>query len=332
MAEVDPETLLEWLLTGQGDERDMQLIALEQLCMLLLMSDNVDRCFESCPPRTFVPALCKIFLDECAPDNVLEVTARAITYYLDVSAECTRRIVAIEGAVKAICNRLLTVDPNNRTSKDLAEQCIKVLELVCTREAGAVWEGGGLPAVLHFITHHGTSVHKDTLHSAMAVVSRVCGKMEPGDARVGDAVSSLSALLRHSDSRVADAALRCFASLADRFARAHADPAPLAHHGLIEELVQRLGTTETGDDKCLAPSVSTTVSLLSTLCRGSAQITHDLVRLDLCSAIEKAVQVDERWCLECMRLVDLLLVLLCEGRHAIQTSTGRNGGEVTLGS
>lgn len=46
MADPDPETLLEWLLTGQGDERDMQLIALEQLCMLLLMSDNVDRCFE----------------------------------------------------------------------------------------------------------------------------------------------------------------------------------------------------------------------------------------------------------------------------------------------
>lgn len=31
---------------------------------------------------------------------------------------------------------------------------------------------------------------------------------------------------------------------------------------------------------------------------------------------------DERWCLECMRLVDLLLVLLCEGRHAIQRSSG----------
>jgi E3 ubiquitin-protein ligase HECTD1 len=46
MADVDPETLLEWLQIGQGDERDMQLIALEQLCMLLLMSDNVDRCFE----------------------------------------------------------------------------------------------------------------------------------------------------------------------------------------------------------------------------------------------------------------------------------------------
>ena len=35
---VDPETLLEWLQMGSGDERDMQLIALEQLCMLLLVS------------------------------------------------------------------------------------------------------------------------------------------------------------------------------------------------------------------------------------------------------------------------------------------------------
>ena len=47
MADVDPDTLLEWLQMVQGNERDMQLIALEQLCMLLLMSDNVDRCFET---------------------------------------------------------------------------------------------------------------------------------------------------------------------------------------------------------------------------------------------------------------------------------------------
>jgi E3 ubiquitin-protein ligase HECTD1 len=83
----------------------------------------------SCPPRTFLPALCRIFLDECAPDNVLEVTARAITYYLDVSAECTRRIIAMEGAVKAICNRLVVAEVASRTSKDLAEQCIKVCSL-----------------------------------------------------------------------------------------------------------------------------------------------------------------------------------------------------------
>lgn len=78
MSDVDPETLLEWLSMGQGDEREMQLIALEQLCMLLLMSDNVDRCFESCPPRTFLPALCKIFLDELAPENVRKLKCLSV--------------------------------------------------------------------------------------------------------------------------------------------------------------------------------------------------------------------------------------------------------------
>ena len=86
----------------------------------------------SCPPRTFLPALCNVFLDETAPDNVLEVTARAITYYLDVSAECTRRIVAVDGAIKALCNRLVVADMNSRTSKDLAEQCIKVVPGYCS--------------------------------------------------------------------------------------------------------------------------------------------------------------------------------------------------------
>lgn len=82
-------------------------------------------CF-SCPPRTFLPALCRILLDKTAPDSVLEVTARAITYYLDVSAECTRRVVAVDGAVKALCGRLGTADLQQRTSRDLAEQCVKV--------------------------------------------------------------------------------------------------------------------------------------------------------------------------------------------------------------
>ncbi|XP_034937703.1 E3 ubiquitin-protein ligase HECTD1 isoform X2 [Chelonus insularis] len=346
MAEVDPETLLEWLNMGQGDERDMQLIALEQLCMLLLMSDNVDRCFEICPPRTFLPALCRIFLDEHAPDSVLEVTARAITYYLDVSAECTRRVVAMDGAVKAICGRLSGAGLGSRASRDLAEQCIKVLELVCAREAGAVFEAGGLPCALCFIREHGARVHRDTLHSAMAVVSRLCGKVEPQDKTLPDCVEALSTLLRHEDAHVADGALRCFASLADRFSRRGTDPAPLASNGLVSELLYRLSnaagpgtsvattsnnpknppisttssTIPVPESKSCA-SVSTIISLLSTLCRGSPSITHDLLRSELPDAIEKALKGDERCALDSMRLVDLLLVLLFEGRSALGRST-----------
>ncbi|XP_030384649.1 E3 ubiquitin-protein ligase Ufd4 [Scaptodrosophila lebanonensis] len=364
MGDVDPETLLEWLSMGQGDERDMQLIALEQLCMLLLMSDNVDRCFESCPPRTFLPALCKIFLDELAPENVLEVTARAITYYLDVSAECTRRIVSIEGAIKAICNRLVVADLSSRTSRDLAEQCIKVLELICTREAGAVFEGGGLNCVLSFIRDCGSQVHKDTLHSSMAVVSRLCTKVEPNSPCIQNCVESLSTLLQHEDPMVSDGALKCFASVADRFTRKWIDPAPLAEYGLVAELLKRLenaggtgnvhsistpkstdtqtltrssfssnsdrlnenisGTsaiattkTSTSDSARSPQSISTTISLLSTLCRGSSSITHNILRSQLPDAIERALKGDERCVLDCMRFSDLLLLLLFEGRQAL---------------
>nr|XP_015205636.1 PREDICTED: E3 ubiquitin-protein ligase HECTD1 isoform X7 [Lepisosteus oculatus] len=349
MADVDPDTLLEWLQMGQGDERDMQLIALEQLCMLLLMSDNVDRCFETCPPRTFLPALCKIFLDESAPDNVLEVTARAITYYLDVSAECTRRIVGVDGAIKALCNRLVVVELNNRTSRDLAEQCVKVLELICTRESGAVFEAGGLNCVLSFIRDSGHLVHKDTLHSAMAVVSRLCGKMEPQDSSLETCVESLSSLLKHEDHQVSDGALRCFASLADRFTRRGVDPAPLAKHGLTEELLSRMaaaggtvsgpsstckpgrtstGATATAADSKVSNQVSTIVSLLSTLCRGSPLVTHDLLRSELPYSIESALQGDERCVLDTMRLVDLLLVLLFEGRKALPKSSAGSTGRI----
>ena len=65
-------------------------------------------------------------MDKEAPDNILEVTARAITYYLDVSVDCTRRITAVDGALKAIITRMKTADISSRTSKDLAEQCVKV--------------------------------------------------------------------------------------------------------------------------------------------------------------------------------------------------------------
>ena len=113
----------------------------------------------------------------------------------------------------------------SRTAKDLAEQCIKVLELICTREAGSVFEAGGLTCVLGFIRDNGSLIHKDTLHSAMAVVSRLCTKMEPHEESLGECVECLSSLLSNKDDHhVADGALKCFASLADRYA--HTKKAP----------------------------------------------------------------------------------------------------------
>jgi len=60
----------------------------------------------------------------------------------------------------------------------------KVRELVCTHEAGAVFDAGGLQSVLMFIRTPRTQIHKDTLHSAMVVVSKLCTKVEPIDSLI----------------------------------------------------------------------------------------------------------------------------------------------------
>lgn len=247
------------------------------------------------------------------------------------------------------------------------------MELICTREAGAVFEAGGLQCVLSFIRDAGPLVHKDTLHSAMVVVSRLCSKVEPHDAGLAACVDALSTLLQHEDGHVADGALRCFASLADRFTRRGIDPGPLAEHGLVSALLFRLsnaaGTApsssltatpggaaaaassssqqanatastaepskaagSSGSSASCSSSISTVISLLSTLCRGSPGITHDLLRSELPDAIERAVRGEERCILDTMRLVDLLLVLLFEGRKALPRSGGGGGGLATNSS
>uniref|UniRef100_UPI00358EEC1A E3 ubiquitin-protein ligase HECTD1-like n=1 Tax=Myxine glutinosa TaxID=7769 RepID=UPI00358EEC1A len=340
---MDPRTLL--TLLQQDDDRTVQRFALERLSIIVVTSDSVERCFYTYPPWIFMPALCRIFLDEYAPDDVLELTAHVIVCYLEVSTDCTQWIVAVDGAVKAFFSRLEVVDVNNRKRRDFAEQCVEVLELTCTRQSGAVLKAcGDFSWVLPIILNSGYLGHNDILHSAMFVVSRLCGKMEPHDSRIESCVEALSILFKHEDHQVSDAALRCFVSLADRFMRRGVDPAPLAEHGLTAELVSRLGaagglapgqsSSGTPQPSCGAPpaitstpgsgfssQVSTIVRLLSALFRGSPIVTRDLLRTPLLDAIERAVQGDDRCCLDTMRLVDLLLVLIFEGREALPRCT-----------
>ena len=162
-------------------------------------------------------ALCDIFSDSSAPANVLEITARALTYFLDVSIECAKKITSHESVVRSMCQCLEAVDIEDRTYKDLAEQIIKVFERLCSREASSIYENDGLRCVLDFINHCHAVIHKDSLQSALNVVVKLIGKVDPQSATTLDQiVESLSNLLLHDNTSVSDNALRCFATLADR--------------------------------------------------------------------------------------------------------------------
>ena len=73
---------------------------------------------------------------------------------------------------------------------------------MCTREAGSIYEAGGLNCMVTFIQEYGSQIHKDTLHSAMSVVARLCSKIEPNDETLEGCMDSLAKLLQHDDSYV----------------------------------------------------------------------------------------------------------------------------------
>ncbi|CAF0944585.1 unnamed protein product [Adineta steineri] len=353
--EADPDELLAWLKGDGGGERDLQISALEQLCMLVLMCDNIDRCFEQYQPRLFLPALCDIFSDPLAPTRVLEVTARALTYFLDVSVDCAKKITQHSTAIRSMCACLQVVDIEDRTNKDLAEQIIKVFERLCSREASSIYEQDGLRCVLDFINNWYSVIHKDSLQSALNVVVKLIGKIDPQNSPTLDqTIKSLSNLLLHDDTFVSDNALRCFATLADRFARKNVDPEPLMRYCLKDVLLRSLHYVSKANGNTLTPvasssttdtagthnlssntrgvttNLSVVTGLLSTLCRGSAKVTHDLLRTDLPDALESALcGGDERCVLDTMRFLDLLLVLLFEGRQALPRPVGTVRASIT---
>lgn len=96
----------------------------------------------------------------------------------------------------------------------------------------------------------------------------------------------------HEDQRVAESALRCFAALTDRYIRKLMNPGELAESSnLVEHLLDSLIPAGGQADISLNDSgmsavygtksasfISIVLSLLSNLCRGSAQITLTVVR------------------------------------------------------
>jgi hypothetical protein len=90
----------------------------------------------------------------------------------------------------------------------------QVLELVSSREATEVHNAGGLKSTLIFITNGGDKVFRDALLSAMSIVQRCIGKVEPDDENLPICTEQLSKLLSHDDASTAQKALQCFATLA----------------------------------------------------------------------------------------------------------------------
>lgn len=141
------------------------------------------------------------------------------------------------------------------------------------------------------------------MHSAMAVITRLCSKVDPQDSNLLKCSSDLGVLLLHDDSKISECALRCFAALTDRFIRKSLDPAELATpSNLVEHLLSTLVPTYISEElsveknkdekleqkvtvKIASPNkprspafISVVLSLISNLCRGSSIVTDQVTK------------------------------------------------------
>eukprot|EP00283_Hemiselmis_rufescens_P007359 CAMPEP_0173430468 /NCGR_PEP_ID=MMETSP1357-20121228/8878_1 /TAXON_ID=77926 /ORGANISM="Hemiselmis rufescens, Strain PCC563" /LENGTH=355 /DNA_ID=CAMNT_0014394801 /DNA_START=282 /DNA_END=1345 /DNA_ORIENTATION=+ len=338
--EVDPSDILEGLKSSRDFEGkedageptwsyQRQKDSLELFNMDILICDNVDAIFAKYRPGTFLPALCHIFMDTNAPLEVLESAARAITYFLDVHVDSTaRKVVDVPGAVAAFCKALVLfpisddTDPDTaRMSRDVAEQSVKVLELLCRREAKSVFEAEGLQCLLTFVTSNGSNVHKDTLQCSLSVASMLVGRLKLDHPALPSCVASLTCFLEHKDSVVVDHALESLGSLTEMLSRGGGDLTMLDASGLVRKLLGLLHVTPVDPqdlDQDMSQRSASVITLLVSLCRGSSELAAKLLEENVLVAVESVLEWvgDDKTALALMRLVDLVLTLVFRGLKA----------------
>ncbi|CAH8853851.1 unnamed protein product [Trichobilharzia szidati] len=210
---------------------DLTLSALEQLCLLVLQTENNDELNKHYPPASFVPILAKLFLDfDCCP-STLEAASRVITYYIQsLPIESALSLFSVDGAVCAICIRLESSNLHNQIENDLSQQIIKILEELAKRDTNIYKLVIGMPCVFEFISKYWRRIHLDTLRSGLLVLCKLSPfldtwlKGELGNSSVSWTsnsgmptvafslqcwIANLIELISHRDSQVSFTSLDC---------------------------------------------------------------------------------------------------------------------------
>jgi E3 ubiquitin-protein ligase HECTD1 len=183
-------------------------------------------------------------------------------------------------------------------------------------------------AVMNLIINHGDVLFLDTVKACMTVITRLSSRIDPNSSQLESYVSSLSTLFQHPNELISGPITKCFVTLTDRFVRKGHDLTPIISKGLVSELTKKLASV--GETPSSSQSITTIVNLLLTLCRGSAKAAHVsvytynnqaisynlqvILRSDLPSSIRKALKGDERCVLDVLRLINLLMTLIFDGR------------------
>lgn len=194
----------------QRDDPTIQLIALQELSNLLLVS-NDDTLGGQFTPDPFVEELVNMMdASETGEDNpeIMLMACRCLANMMEASSGSVSSVV-YGGAVPVLCSKLLDIQ-----FIDLAEQALSTLAKISLDFPANITRAGGLTACLTYLDFFPTS----TQRTAVTTAANCCRNL-PTDSFevVKDVMSILLNVLSSSDQKVVEQGCLCVSRIVESF-------------------------------------------------------------------------------------------------------------------
>jgi E3 ubiquitin-protein ligase TRIP12 len=234
----------------QKDDPSVQLIALQELSEILLMS-NEDNLHGHFQPDAFVRELVPLmqpneFTGEENSEMML-LACRCLAHLMEALPVSTASVV-YGGAVPVLCQKLLEIH-----YIDLAEQALSTLEKISIEFPGSIVKEGGLTACLTYLDFFATS----TQRTAVTTAANCCRNIpEESFPVVRDVMPTLLNVLSSSDQKVLEQGCLCISRIVESFKTQDERLEMLISANMLKSI---LGLLVPGTTNLIGPNIHTQV-------------------------------------------------------------------------
>ena len=257
----------------QKEEPSIQLIALQELSELLLVS-NEDNLSGHFSPDAFVKELVSLMqpnelTGEENPEIML-LACRSLANLMEALPASTANVV-YGGAVPVLCQKLLEI-----SFIDLAEQALSTLEKISVEYPTSIVREGGLTACLSYLEFFATS----TQRVAVTTAANCCRNI-PDDSFpvIREVMPTLLNVLGSNDQKVVEQASLCVSRIVESFKYRPTKLEELVSVDLLKAVLRLLlpGTTN-----LIGPNIHTQfIRVLAFTARASPRLSAELFKMNV---------------------------------------------------
>ena len=257
----------------QNDNPTMQLVALEELSNLLLVS-NEDNLSGQFSPDPYIKELVALMqpnpiTQEENPEMML-LACRCIANLMEALRGSVANVV-YGGAVPVLCQKLLDIQ-----YIDVAEQALSTLSKVSVDYPGSIVREGGLTACLQFLDFFATG----TQRTAVTTAANCCRNI-PNDSFpvIRDVMPILQNVLVSHDQKVVEQGCLCVTRVIDSFKHSPDKLEQLVDPALLRAV---LGLLLPGTTNLIGANIHTEfLRVLAIVARASPRLSAELLKMNI---------------------------------------------------